>query len=42
MQDSSFDIRLYGESDYDEEPPAEAKWMELARSVDRHIHQHYM
>ena len=30
-QDSNYDVRLYGESNYDEEPPAEAQWTELAR-----------
>ena len=30
-QDSNFDIRLFGEHDYDEEPPAETMWLELAR-----------
>ena len=32
-QDSVFDIRLYGESHYDVEPPKRGKWVELARCV---------
>ncbi len=31
LQDSSFGIRLYGESQYDVVPPKLAKWVEVAR-----------
>ncbi|XP_064394220.1 remodeling and spacing factor 1-like [Halichondria panicea] len=34
LKDSSFDVRLYGESQYDVLPPKQAKWVELSRSLE--------